>query len=674
MHSTIVEALGLKMTDLWPDKPTTGAGNPSPGKSPPPKATPPNAKPQAANNEPQATPREVASWEYQDEAGKTVYATVRMEPGYGGKSKTFLQKKCVGEGVDSARPNGGKSWASHKGCMDGVRLVPYRLPQLVAAVANPTDPPTPLFVVEGEKCVDALTAIGLDATTSPMGAGKFGKVDLAAVAAAFTGRRVIILPDNDKPGWDHAADVRQRLKEIAGSASVVKLPTLPEKGDVADWLAAGGTREKLLELIDRPERPDDPPGDDEETETAPEPAGWKYEPWTTAEFLAADLAEEWLIEDVFVWGMPALIGGPKKGMKTSTLVDLVVSIATGTPFLGHFAVPRPRRVCLISGESGKAALRRTLLNVCRSRGIDPNIENLHWLFELPALGGQVDRDALTSGIKERGDEVVVIDPAYLSILKGAPARTRTENLFEFGSILADASNAITAGGATPVFAHHMRKLNQRFEPLDLDDLTQSGFAEFFRQWILLNRRERYDGQGLHRLFMSLGGSSGQSGEYEVDIDEGKLAADFSGRKWDVAVTGQVDLIGREQAARAEAEAAKQRAKEEKAQAELKAKFDAAKAKQEATKAKQEEAVLQAVGLLTGPNGEQAATLTQIRDGAGITKGAVPIVLALLVRDGRLDLVKFKKATGKGKKKQVEVIGYALPKVSDLVPPGTGSEC
>ena len=34
------------------------------------------------------------------------------------------------------------------------------------------------------------------------------------------------------------------LQGIAASVRIVELPGLPAKGDVSDWMAAGGTREK----------------------------------------------------------------------------------------------------------------------------------------------------------------------------------------------------------------------------------------------------------------------------------------------------------------------------------------------------------------------------------------------------------------------------------------------
>jgi hypothetical protein len=73
------------------------------------------------------------------------------------------------------------------------------------------------------------------ATTSPCGAGQwhneYGKY--------LRGRRVVIIPDNDDPGWLHAVGVAGSLvcwhaAEIRGP---VRLPSLPDGGDVTQWLS-----------------------------------------------------------------------------------------------------------------------------------------------------------------------------------------------------------------------------------------------------------------------------------------------------------------------------------------------------------------------------------------------------------------------------------------------------
>ena len=46
-----------------------------------------------------------------------------------------------------------------------------------------------------------------------------------------------------------------------------------------------------------------------------------------------------------------------KTLKTSVTADLLISLASGTPFLGQFAVSEPGRTLFLSGESGMAALQ-----------------------------------------------------------------------------------------------------------------------------------------------------------------------------------------------------------------------------------------------------------------------------------------------------------------------------
>ncbi|NPU99337.1 MAG: DUF3987 domain-containing protein [Candidatus Omnitrophica bacterium] len=111
------------------------------------------------------------------------------------------------------------------------RRVLYHLPELLS------DPKEPVFIVEGEKDVERLELIELVATCNPEGAGKWRFVAEQA-REILAGRLIVILPDNDTPGRDHALDVARSLYGAAASIKVVALPGLPEKGDVADWIEA----------------------------------------------------------------------------------------------------------------------------------------------------------------------------------------------------------------------------------------------------------------------------------------------------------------------------------------------------------------------------------------------------------------------------------------------------
>ena len=171
-------------------------------------------------NGPEPKPDRWITYPYTDEDGTLLYEVVRKP------NHQFVQR----------RPDGKGGWIYKLG---KTRRVLYHLGTLLAA-----DRDALVFVVEGEKDVESLERLDFIATTNPGGAGKWK----AEYSIFLKGRRVVILPDNDKPGLEHAAKVAASIKPLA--RSVLVLP-LPEK-DVSDWIARGGTAEQLRELVEHP--------------------------------------------------------------------------------------------------------------------------------------------------------------------------------------------------------------------------------------------------------------------------------------------------------------------------------------------------------------------------------------------------------------------------------------
>ncbi len=87
----------------------------------------------------------------------------------------------------------------------------YRLPEIAGADT--------VVLVEGERCADCLIDLGIAATTSAFGAGKASYTDLSPLA----GKNLVIWPDADQPGLDHARDVRTRLEELDPATRVTML-------------------------------------------------------------------------------------------------------------------------------------------------------------------------------------------------------------------------------------------------------------------------------------------------------------------------------------------------------------------------------------------------------------------------------------------------------------------
>jgi 5S rRNA maturation endonuclease (ribonuclease M5)/energy-coupling factor transporter ATP-binding protein EcfA2 len=104
----------------------------------------------------------------------------------------------------------------------------YRLAKVRAAVADDTT----VYVVEGEKDVHALELVGVVATCSPMGAGKWALVD----PSPLYGGKVVIVADRDEPGRRHAQDIYDSL---VGHVQFLVIVEAKAGKDAADHIAAG---------------------------------------------------------------------------------------------------------------------------------------------------------------------------------------------------------------------------------------------------------------------------------------------------------------------------------------------------------------------------------------------------------------------------------------------------
>jgi hypothetical protein len=195
-----------------------------------------------------------------------------------------------------------------------VRRVPYRLPELIEAIAAGH----PVFVAEGEKDCDALWSLGIPSTCNPQGAGKWRN----GFSEHFSGASVYILPDNDEPGRAHAEQVLTSLTGAGAAARILQLPGLPDKGDVSDWLKSGGTAEQLYQLAQ------------EAPQQQEQPTGWRSNVICASDLQYKTfprLAE--VVPKLIVEGLTILAGRPKVG-KSWKALDLSLGVAGSHPVLG----------------------------------------------------------------------------------------------------------------------------------------------------------------------------------------------------------------------------------------------------------------------------------------------------------------------------------------------------
>lgn len=257
------------------------------------------------------------------------------------------------------------------------------------------------------------------------------------------------------------------------------------------------------------------------------------------DFAEANYKLRYLIRHVLVEGQPCIVGGPRKGLKTGTMIDLAISLGTGTPFLGRpeFSVPEAVNVAILSGESGLYTLQETANRVAVAHGVKLADAKIWWADQLPSIANPDHLDVLCDAISRNGIKVCIIDPAYLCLLSGDTQGRQASNLFDVGALLMGLVNVGRETGCGIILAHHTRKNPaEPFAVPELEELAYAGFAEFARQWILLNRRSAYQGSGHHELWLAIGGSAGHSSTWAYDVEEGVPDEWFRGRFWDVTVT------------------------------------------------------------------------------------------------------------------------------------------
>lgn len=330
-----------------------------------------------------------ATYDYTDESGKLLYQVVRLN------GKQFRQR----------RPSSGAGWTWGLG---DVRRVPYRLPRVIASPF--------VSVVEGEKDVHTLERLGFVATCNNGGAGHF----TAEMAQHLKGKKVAIFADNDDPGREHALKVAALANPIAAAVKIVELPGLPPKGDVSDFVAAGGTAEQLREFC-RTAQQWTPEWQFSSDRRGDSPAAGKLETRRVSDIEAKPV--NWLWPGRIARGKVSIIAGNPGLGKSQITASIAAIVSTG----GLWPVDRnrcsPGAVVFLSAEDDPADTLRPRLEAAGA--------NLHHVHVLDAVVAgyagdgavqhrafNLERDlaALSAKLAELGNvSAVVIDPitAYL---------------------------------------------------------------------------------------------------------------------------------------------------------------------------------------------------------------------------------------------------------------------
>lgn len=167
-----------------------------------------------------------ATYRYPDAAGNLFYYRVRIDP------RTPGEKKII----RPVTPDGNGSFRLREPKFEGGKPL-YNLHDLATA-----DPSIPVWIAEGEKCVDRLTDLGKLGTTS--GSSSSAR---SADWSPLAGRKVVIWRDYDAPGAKYQLDLIRTLVPLGCTIEIVRAEDLglPDGGDVCDWQGAADELDKL---------------------------------------------------------------------------------------------------------------------------------------------------------------------------------------------------------------------------------------------------------------------------------------------------------------------------------------------------------------------------------------------------------------------------------------------
>ena len=279
-----------------------------------------------------------------------------------------------------------KGWRPGDPCNTGLPL--YHLDKLQAAEV--------VYVAEGEKCADLVGGLGFVATTSSHGSGSPEKTDWAPLG----GKKVVLIPDHDKPGEKYVSVVGEILSRLEPkpSVKVLRLPLANEGDDVEQWL------ESLPELWETPQIRAEL---EKLAAVAPEWAGPEAPPLV----VRADAVEEqdigWLWQGRIPYGFITIFAGRTGVGKSFVALDIAARKTRGDSWPDgdgeHCSVGN---VLVISEDPHSTVLKPRL------RAMKADLSRVFFMtWEAMAAYELADTDMLDEIVRQAGNpDLIIIDP------------------------------------------------------------------------------------------------------------------------------------------------------------------------------------------------------------------------------------------------------------------------
>lgn len=375
---------------------------------------------------PRPAPRkDVRRYDSRDQHGRLLaYKERYQRPGE--KAKTFAWYHPDGRLCDEAHPR--------------PEIGLYRQERL-----RHVQPDVPVYLVEGEKCVEAAEQLGLVAVSPPDGAGSWQD----RYANVLRGHIVILTPDNDEPGIRLMQQAGQSLKGKAREIRKLRLPDLGPGDDLFDWVQMGGTRQRIDRLTERADIAGERPRVRLHTirsmaEVQPRDVDWLWWPYLP-------LGKLCLLE-----------GDPGKGKSFLTLV-IAAALSRGWPLPNQEVPAGPAKVLILADEDGLDDTVRPRLDALEAnlKLIRPVVGAFDHNEETPLMLDAEGVQALVAEIEDYAPTLVIIDPLFsylggkVDINKGNEVRSVLRPLIDAADLthttILGLRHLTKANGNTPLY-------------------------------------------------------------------------------------------------------------------------------------------------------------------------------------------------------------------------------
>lgn len=265
---------------------------------------------------------------------------------------------------------------------------------------------------------------------------------------------------------------------------------------------------------------------------------------SSADFASTAPKREWLVPGVLAASTHGLMFGPEKSFKTSLALDLAISGATGSPFLGEFAIPSAFKSIIISAESGPAVLSGDADTIARAKGssLSELSDSIFWSTHRFDLSNPENIFPLHEAVWATGAKLLIIDPAY-QILGAAGD---SSDLSRMGERLSPLAELAAKRGCAVVLVHHALKgLDGDWKPPKLSDINGAGFGAWAAQWMMTKPARPRVGSRFS-LWFSTGCRGAAPVDRVVEINRGE-----SGDEWLVSSSRVDDFLANRREAQKE---------------------------------------------------------------------------------------------------------------------------